>query len=135
MSINDPYTALKYILQTNTAIVDLVAKYSNGITPLIEGGVLPEDETGLPCIVYYADSQSKNFNVRDTYFTVNCYASTERESFLLASKIVDEYQSWQGLANGYNMMTTARILAQIPDPVANEVNTAVEMRLTNIGGA
>lgn len=135
MSISDPYTALKYLLQTNTAISSMLGKYQGTTIPLIAGGSLAETETALPCIVYYNNNQTKNFNVRDTIFTVNCYAETERESFLLASKIVDEYQSWQGLANGYNVMTTARILAVIPNPTDKEVNTAVEMRLTNIGGA
>jgi hypothetical protein len=132
---NDPYTALNALLQNNSNITSLLGTYQGGSIPLIKGGVLAETETDLPAITFYSSSLDKNFNQRESVFTLNCYANTERNSFLLASTIIDEYQSWFGVSNGYNMMTQARILSVIPDPTANEVNTAVEIRLINIGGA
>lgn len=134
MSINDPYTTVRYILQSNTAITDLLGKYSDGVTPLIAGGVLPENETDLPAIVYYNDNMLTNRSIEDSSFTINCYAATERESFLLARTILQEFNGGQSHANGYPVTTTCSILAVIPDPTANEVNTAVEMRLYNING-
>lgn len=133
--INEPYTALNYILQNNSTITSLLGVYQGTTIPLIKGGVLPETETDLPCIVFNNDSYEPNFNNQDSLFTVNCYAETERESFILARTVVNELQSNQTTANGYPVTTTARILAVIPDPTAKEVNTAVEVRLFNIGGA
>ena len=134
MSINDPYTALKYILQTNTAITTLLGVYQGTTIPLIAGGVLAETETDLPCITYYNNNMDTNRKIEDTTFTINCYASTERESFLLAKTVVTELNGGQSFANGYPITTTCRIIAQIPDPTIKEVNTAVEIRLYNING-
>lgn len=138
--INDPFTALNAILQSNTNITSLLGKYlltdgTPGTVPLIKGGVLAEKETDLPALTFYSNGQEKNFNQRLTTFTINCYAETTRESFLIAQTLVNEYQSWFGVIDGYNMQTRAFILASIPDPQANEINTAVEIQLTNIGGA
>ena len=133
--INDPYTALNYILQSNTAITSLLGKYTGTTIPLIKGGVLAETETALPCIVFYNDNHDEDFNLSDSNFTVNCYAKTERDSFLLARTVVKELKGSQNTALGYPVTITARILATIPNPIAKEVNTAVEIRLFNIGGA
>jgi len=139
--INDPYTALNYILQSNTAITSLLGFFTNPATglpttiPLIQGGVLAEQETALPCIVFYNDNHTEDFNLSDSNFTVNCYAKTERDSFLLARTVVKELKGNQNIALGYPVTITARILATIPNPIAKEVNTAVEIRLFNIGGA
>jgi len=134
VSISDPYTALNAILQGNTAITDLLGHYQGTSIPLIKGGVLPETETALPCITFYNNSMDTNRSIEDATFTINHYASTERESFLLARTTVSEFNGGQSHANGYPITTTCRIIAQIPDPTAKEVNTAVEIRLYNING-
>ena len=133
--INDPYTALNYILQSNTTITALLGHFQGGTIPLIQGGVLAETEIDLPCIVFYNDNHTEDFNLSDSNFTVNCYAKTERDSFLLARTVVKELKGNQNIALGYPVTITARILATIPNPIAKEVNTAVEIRLFNIGGA
>ena len=133
--ISDAFTALNALLQSNTNITSLLSTYQGTAIPLIKGGVLPESETSLPALTFYHNGQEKNFNQRLTTFTINCYAETTRESFLIAQTIVNEYQSWFGVIAGYNLQTRANILATIPDPTANEINTAVEIQLTNIGGA
>lgn len=139
MSISDPYTALNAILQGNTNITSLLGKYllpdgTPGTIPLIKGGVLAETETDLPCITFYTNSLNTDRKIEDASFTINCYADTERNSFLLARTIVSELNGGQSFANGYPITTTCNIVATIPDPTANEVNTAVEMRLYNING-
>jgi hypothetical protein len=121
-------------LQSNTAITDLLGVYGGTSIPLISGGILPEVETDLPAIVYYNDNMLTDRSIEDTSFTINCYAETERESFLLARTILQELNGGQSFANGYPITTTCSILAVIPDPTANEVNTAVVMRLYNING-
>ena len=132
--INDPYTALNAILQGSTAITDLLGHYQGTTIPLIKGGVLPETETDLPCLTFYNNAMDSEGKIEDTTFTINCYADTERNSFLLARTIVSEFNGGQSYSNGYPITTTCRITAQIPDPTANEVNTAVEIRLYNING-
>lgn len=132
---NDPYTALNLILQSNSNITSLLGKYQGTDIPLIKGGILAETETGLPAIVFNNDNFIPKFNIEDSVFTVNCYATTERDSFLLAKTVTKELQANQTTANGYPVTTSARILAVIPDPASKEVNTAVEVRLFNIGGA
>jgi hypothetical protein len=133
--INDPYTALNGILQNNTAITDLLGKYEGTDIPLIKGGVLPETETQMPCIVFYNNSLESNFNNNDSFFTVNCYAEEDRDSFLLANTVVNELKGLQTTANGYPVTVQARIITAVPSPTDREVNTAVEVRLFNIGGA
>ena len=133
--INDPYTALNYILQNNSNITSLLSTYQGTSLPLIAGGVLAEVEDGLPCIVFNLDNHEETFNQKQSILTVNCYAEKERDSFLLAKTVVKELKGLQTSANGYPVTIQARILATVPDPTAKEVNTAVEVRLFNIGGA
>ena len=133
--INDPYTALNYILQNNSNITSLLSTYQGTSIPLIAGGVLAEVETGLPAIVFNVDNHGEKFNQKQSIFTVNCYASIERDSFLLAKTVIKELKGLQTTANGYPVTLQADILATVPDPTAKEVNTAVEVRLFNIGGA
>lgn len=132
--ISDPYTALNQILQSNTAITSLLGTYTGTTIPLIKGGVLAESEGNLPAIAFYNNSLDTDYNIEDTTFTINCYAETERESFLLARTIVKELNGGQSFADGYPITTTCSILATIPDPSSREINTAVEMRLYNING-
>lgn len=133
--INDPYTALSAILQNNTNITDLLGKYEGTNIPLIKGGVLPETEIQMPCIVFYNNSLESNFNNNDSFFTVNCYAEEDRDSFLLANTVVNELKGLQTTADGYPVTVQARIITAVPSPTDREVNTAVEVRLFNIGGA
>ena len=132
--INDPYTALRYILQSNTEIASLLATYKGTNIPLIAGGGLPETQTDLPAIVYYNNTIDLNHKIEDSTFTINCYAKTDRESLLLARTVVKELDRKQDFSNGYPVSMTCKILATIPNPNDNEVNTAVEMRLYNING-
>lgn len=133
--INDPYTKINQILQSIPAITSLLGKYQGTTIPLIKGGVLPETETDLPAITFYNNSHDSEFNNNDTFFTVNCYAKTERESFLLAKTVVDQLKGLQHCDDGYPVTLYPRIITAIPDPINKEVNTAVEVRLYNIGGA
>jgi len=132
--MSDSYTELNNILQSNSTITNLLGHYQGTTIPLIKGGVLPETEIDLPCIVFNNDNLDPNAKIEDSIFTVNCYADTERNSFLLARTVTNELNGGQSFANGYPVTTTCRILATIPDPTAKEVNTAVEMRLYNING-
>lgn len=133
--INDPYTFLNAVLQSKTAITSLLGHYQGTNIPLIKGGVLPEVETDLPCITFYTNSSDQMDNTDYTSFTVNCYAETERDSFLLARTVLKELQQHQETFGSYSATITGNILTSIPDPNANEVNTAVEIRLFKIGGA
>lgn len=133
--INDPYTKLNQILVNNTAITSLLGFYQGTSIPLIKGGILAETETALPAITFYANSHDSYVNNNDSLFTINCYAKEERDSFLLAKIVVDELKGLQDCEDGYAVTCTPRIITGIPDPVAKEVNTAVEVRLFNIGGA
>lgn len=133
--INDPYTKLNQILASNTTITSLLGKYQGTTIPLIKGGNLAEEETDLPAITFYNNNYDSDFNNNDTFFTVNCYAKEERDSFLLAKTVVDQLKGLQDCNDGYPVTCTARIIAGIPDPINKEVNTAVEVRLFNIGGA
>lgn len=140
--ISDPYTALNYILQTNSNITSLLGVYQGTSIPLIKGGDLPETETDLPALTFYNNNMDTNREIEDSVFTINCYAgntdsTTEdasRNSFLVAKTIVKELNGGQSCADGYAVTTTCRILATIPDPTAKEANTAVEIRLFNING-
>jgi len=132
---NDPYTALNGILQSITNITDLLGFYEGTSIPLIKGGVLAETETQMPCITFYNNSYESEFNNNDSLFTVNCYAEEDRDSFLLANTVVSELKGLQTTAGGYPVTIQARIIASVPNPTAKEVNTAVEVRLFNIGGA
>lgn len=140
MSISDPYTALKYILQNNTEITSLLGKYIDPTTgtkttiPLIYGGVLDATQTDLPCIGYYNNNMDTNRSIEDSTFTLNCYAGTDRASFLLAKTIVNQLNGGQSFANGYSVTTTCKILGSVPDPQSKEVNTVVEIRLFNLNG-
>jgi len=132
--INDPYTALNYILQNNSNITSLLSTYQGTSIPLIAGGILAEVEIGLPAIVFNNDNITPNRKIEDSIFTINCYAKTERESFIIARTVVFELNGLEQFADGYPITTTCKVLASIPDPVAKEVNTAVEIRLFNING-
>ena len=132
--INNPWVALKYILQTNTAISSKLAKYTNGITPLIGYGDLEEGETGLPCLIFTDSNSNINYKIEDANFTINCYANTKYESSDLARTIVKELNHGQEHADGYSVTITCNSQGSIPDPSAKEVNTPVEIRLYNING-
>lgn len=133
--INDPYTALNAILQSNATITSLLGVYQGTTIPLIKGGILAETETDLPCITYYNNNNDIEGGRESSIFTVNCYAETERESYLLARTVLNELVNNQETHGAYSATITGNILTSIPDPTANEVNTAVEIRLFRIGGA
>ena len=133
--INDPYTFLNAVLQSKTAITSLLGVYQGTTIPLIKGGILAESETDLPAITFYNNISDNMDNYEDSSFTVNCYAETERESFILARTVLKELQQHQETIGSYSATITGNIITSIPDPTANEVNTAVEIRLFNIGGA
>lgn len=130
--ISDSYTAMKYILQTNTTITDLLGVYIGTAIPLIAGEVLEEVETDLPAIVYTVDFNERTQILDDQYFIVNCYAATKRESFILAKTIVDEFNECDNNANGYYARTTCKIQGNVGSPDNSEYNTPVEFRIVNI---
>jgi hypothetical protein len=114
----------------------MIDKYSDGITPLIAGGRLPEVEMGKRALVYYVNNDTPDFNLNDSFFTINCYAqdtndnqpNADRNSYLIAQKVVKELKGLQTTAGGYPVTVSARIIATIPDPSIKESNTAVEVR-------
>ena len=130
--INDPFTVLNAILQSNTTITAMLGVYQNTSIPLIMGGVLAETETDLPCITFYPNNADPIQILNNDTFTVNCYAETLRDSYLLARTVVDQLNEEDSGVDGYQARTTAKILTSIPDPTAKEVNTPVEVRIVNI---
>ena len=137
--INDPYTALNYILANNTAITSLLGKYllpngNPGTIPLIKGGVLAKKETDYPRIIFYSDPLNTNRKIEDATFLLNCMAKSSRDSYLLARTIVQELNGGQEYAGGYPCTVTCIQLGQNPDPTQLAVNTVVEIRLYNING-
>ena len=143
MSIDDPFTALKYILQSNSNITDLLGVYEGTSIPLIASGRLAEVEMNKNALVYYINNDDPNFNINDTLMTINCYAQdtnantpdADRNSYLLARTVVKELKGLQTTAGGYPVTLSPVIRSTIPDPAIKEANTAVEVRLFNIGGA
>ena len=132
--IDDPFTKLNQILQDTPAITELLGTYQGSTIPLIKGGILAETETDLPAITFYNNNHESYFTDNDSVFTINCYAATSRESFRLAKTVVDSLKGLQDSTGGYSVTLTPRILTSIPSPTDREVNTAVEVRLFNIGG-
>ena len=132
MSISDPYTALKYMLQNNSTLTALLGKFEGTSIPLIEGGVLPEQETDLPAIVFEGEPSSKLNFLGNFNFLLNVYTSTAREGWLIANTIIDEFNQCQTPIDGYFTQTTCNILTSVIDPTSKEVNTPVEFRLINM---
>jgi hypothetical protein len=130
--INDPYTALKAILQSNTTITDLLDNYAGTSIPLIAYGTLGEVEQGLSALVIYPNTSDPEYFLNDDVFTCDCFAAKTYDSFQLAKTIVKELNQCDSGINGYQARTTARILTSIPDPSAKETNTPVEIRIVNI---
>ncbi len=135
--ITDSYTAMYALLQDNTTITAMLGKFllpngSAGTIPLIKGGVLAEKETDLPAITFRVDTNQRTHFLDDQYFIVNCFASNEQDSYILAKTIVDEYNECSNVSDGYNSRTTCRIIGDVPDPTANEINTPIEFRIVNI---
>jgi len=132
--INDPYTALNYILKNNVIITSLLGTYQGSTEPLIKGGVLAEQEKDYPRIIFYSDPLVTNMKIEDATFLLNCMAKTSRESYLIARTVVKELNKGQEFAGGYPCTITCRVLGQNPDPTQLAVNTVVEMQLYNING-
>lgn len=130
--IIDPYTALNGILQSNTALTSMLGHYAGTTIPLIKGGILAETETALPAITFYANAGETEQVVSNYFFTINCYATNERDSYLLALKIIEEFNECDSGFNGYFARTTCNIITSIPDPQRKEVNTPVSFRIVNI---
>lgn len=141
--INDPTTALKFILQSNSSITALLGKYSDGVTPLIAFGRLAEVEMNKNALVYYLNSDSPHNTLNNTVYTINCYSQdtdvnhidADRNSVLLAQAVVKQTNEKFGVAGVYAVTMSSRILTTIQDPAIKEANTAVEIQLFNIGGA
>ena len=129
--ISDPYTALSAILKTNTTITSLLGTFIDSAIPLIQGGVLAEHEINLPAITFYASNLNALQVATDTLFVVNCYAGTERESFILAQTLIKELNEVDSGIDGYMARTTARIIGSVPNPQEREINTPVEVRIYN----
>jgi len=137
--INDPYTAVNYILANNTAITSLLGKYllpnkTPGTIPLIKGGTLAETETDFPRILFINDPMDSSGNKEESIFLLSCLAESSRDSFLLARTVVKELNGSQEYADGYSSTVVCKLLGQNPDPSQLQVNTIVEMRLFNING-
>ena len=138
MSITDSYTAVTALLQSNATLTALLGKYidpiNGGFTtvPLIAGGVLAEQEIGLPKIIFTNSGSEKTNFLSDDTFTLNCVAATQRESYLIAKTVRDEFHQKQTPIHGYFTQTLCRIIGSIPDPTESEVNTPVEFGLINM---
>ena len=132
MSITDSYTAVTALLQSNATLTALLGTYTGTAIPLIVGGVLAEQETGLPKIVFTNSGSEKTNFLSDDTFTLNCVAATQRESYLVAKTVRDEFHQKQNPINGYFTQTLCRIIGSIPDPTESEVNTPVEFGLINM---
>ncbi len=130
--ITDSYTAMTALLQDNTTITAMLGTYKGTAIPLIKGGVLPESETNMPAITFRVDTNQRTHFLDDQYFIVNCFASNERDSYILAKTIIDEYNECSNVSDGYNSRTSCRIIGNSIDPTANEINTPIEFRIVNI---
>ncbi|MCP4986046.1 MAG: hypothetical protein GY928_08240 [Colwellia sp.] len=130
--ITDSYTAMCAILQDNTNITSLLGTYKGTAIPLIKGGVLPESETNMPAITFRVDKGKRTHFLDDQYFIVNCFASNERDSYLLAKAIIDEFNEESVVVDGYNARTTCNTVGEPVNPTANEINTPIEFRIVNI---
>ena len=120
------------MLQSNTALTSMLGHYIGTSIPLIKGGILAETETDLPAITFYGTPGDTDQSVSNYFFTINCYASTERDSYLLALKVIEEFNECDSGLNGYFARTTCNIITSIPDPSGKEVNTPINFRIVNI---
>jgi hypothetical protein len=132
VSITDSYTAVTALLNSNATLTALLGTYSGTAIPLIIGGVLAEQETGLPKIIFTNSGSEKTNFLSDDTFTLNCVAATQRESYLIAKTVRDEFHQKQNPIHGYFTQTLCRIIGSIPDPTESEVNTPVEFGLINM---
>jgi hypothetical protein len=132
VSITEPYTALKALLFGNSTLTALLGKFTNGTTPLIEGGILPEVEDDLPAIVFEIDPSVKTNFLGDYNFLLNVYGATLRDATLVALTLIDEFNGCQTVVNGYFTQTTCSILTSVVDPSGKEVNVPVVFRLINM---
>jgi hypothetical protein len=124
---------MKGLLLGNSTLTALLGKFTNGTTPLIEGGELAEVETDLPAIVFLVEPSNKQKQTLGDYnFLLNVYGATARESFIVANTIIEEFNGCQNPINGYFTQTTCSILTQVVDPSSKEVNTPVTFRIINI---
>ena len=123
---------MKALLSGNSTLTALLGTFQGGVIPLIEGGVLAEQEIDLPAIVFVPEPATKEAFLGDYRFLVNIYAETSRESYLVANTLVDQFNEKQNPINGYFTQTTCNILTQVANPTAKEVNTPVEFRLINM---
>lgn len=131
--ISDPYTALTALLMSNSTLTALLSTFKGTAIPLIQGGELEEQETGLPAITFTVEPSSiQNYTVGDYNFLINVYAEDARESFIVANTLIDEFNGCQGPVDGYFTQTTCNILTQVVDPTSKEVNTPIAFRLVNI---
>jgi hypothetical protein len=123
---------MKALLFGNSTLTALLGKFTNGVTPLIEGGVLPEVETDLPAVVFEIEPSPKTNFLGDYNFLLNVYGANLREAFLVAQTIIDEFNQCQTVVNGYFTQTTCSILTSVVDPTSKEVNVPVSFRLINM---
>lgn len=130
--ITDPYTFLSAILPTKTNITSLLSTFKDTSIPLIQGGVLAETETGLPAITFRVDTATRIQSTDTQFFIVNCYGATERDSYIVARAVVDEFNEQQEGIDGFVALTTCSMLSSVGDPTTKEINTPVEFRVLSI---
>lgn len=130
--ISDSYTALTAILQSNTTLTALLGTYQGTSIPLIKGGVLAEQETDHPKLIFRSSGSDKENFLKDDKFIINCVALTEREAFLVATTLIDEFNQCQNPINGYFVQSTCRIIGGIPNPTDKGINVPVDFRIVNM---
>ncbi len=128
-------------------ITDLLGKYllpdgTPGTIPLIKGGVLPETETDLPCIVYNVEPGKRIKAHKYQYFLLKCCAGdtinmkdSEAKSYELAETVESKLNGFHGFAGTTPVSASVSILGQQVDPDSRQSITPIEVRLNILGGA
>lgn len=125
--------ALGFLMRAQPAITSVVATYTGTAFPLIVHGVLPENQTGLPAINYYAGTYSNPFGAAsDQTFIINCYAANATDSRSLATLVYNLFNSAIGDGDGYPIQTFASMVQSIPEQDGSVVNTPVQVRVISI---
>lgn len=132
MPISDSYTFLSAILLNNTNITSKVSVFKDTSIPLIQGGVLAETETNLPAITFNVDDNTRTYFLDEQFYIIGCHAENQRDCYLLAKTIIDEFNQCDIGFDGFSAKITCRLLGGTPDPQARQITIPVEFRIVNI---
>lgn len=130
MAVDNIYSAVLKILQSNTKITGLLAFYPSSSIPIINSGVLHESVTALPALTleYYPDAPF-NKVVKAGNITINCFAENQIDSSKIADVIINELDDTNETIDGFSIRFKASGLPSTGDPTAKEINSPVSLRV------